>query len=196
MMSTLLALAALTPALHAGTVAAVGQPAPDFTLRDLSGKEVQLSDLRGKTVVLEWFNPGCPFVVYAHGEGPLRDQPARAAKDGVVWLAVNSGAPGKQGHGLEVNQKATSEWGMSYPVLLDEAGSVGRSYGAVTTPHMYVVDPKGTLVYAGALDNAPLGKSDTTVTKYVDAALADVKAGRTVATASTKPYGCSVKYGG
>ncbi|MDP2307820.1 MAG: redoxin domain-containing protein [Pseudomonadota bacterium] len=175
--------------------ATVGQPAPDFALKDLTGKEVKLSSFAGKTVVIEWFNPGCPFVVYAHGEGPLKDQAKTATGGGVVWLAVNSGAPGKQGNGLELNQQATASWGMTHPVLLDETGAVGKSYGATTTPNMYVVDPKGTLVYAGALDNAPLGKADGAPVNYVNAALADIAAGRAVSTPTTKPYGCGVKYG-
>ena len=187
-----LLLASLFTAAAAPTV---GQPAPDFALKDLSGKEVRLSSFKGKTVVLEWFNPGCPFVVYAHGDGPLKSQSAKATADGVVWLAVNSGAPGKQGAGLDVNKTAVSNWGIGYPVLLDEAGTVGKLYGATTTPNMFVVDPKGTLVYAGALDNAPLGKADGAPVNYVNAAIFDVSAGRAVATPSTKSYGCGVKYG-
>jgi peroxiredoxin len=173
----------------------VGKPAPEFRLNDLSGKEVALSSFKGKTVVIEWFNPGCPFVVYAHGEGPLTELAQKATADGVVWLAINSGAPGKQGHGVETNKKAVGDWKIGYPVLLDETGAVGRLYGATTTPNMFVVDPAGTLVYAGALDNAPLGKAEGPVGNYVSAALADVAAKRAVATPTTKPYGCSVKYG-
>ncbi|MDP2313154.1 MAG: thioredoxin family protein [Pseudomonadota bacterium] len=177
------------------TAAAVGTPAPDFALRDLSGKEVKLSAYKGTTVVVEWFNPGCPFVVYAHGEGPLKDMAKKTVDTGVVWLTVNSSAPGKQGHGLETNQQAVATWGITNPVLLDESGAVGKSYGATTTPNMFVVDPKGTLVYAGALDNAPLGKAEGAPVNYVKAAIDDVAAGRPVATPTTKPYGCGVKYG-
>jgi peroxiredoxin len=202
LLSALLALSTLGPTAAAGApaaaatpVATVGAPAPDFALKDLDGKEVRLSAYKGKTVVLEWFNPGCPFVVYAHGEGPLKAQPAKALADGVVWLAVNSGAPGKQGHGVEANKKAVQDWGIGYPVLQDEAGQVGRLYGATTTPNLFVVDPKGNLAYAGALDDAPLGKSEGAVTNHVTAALADIAAGRAVAKPSTKAYGCSVKYG-
>jgi hypothetical protein len=185
-------------ALVAASLAAptVGQPAPDFALKDLEGKEHKLSAYKGKTVVVEWFNPGCPFVQYAHGgSGPLAQMPAKALGEGVVWLAVNSGAPGKQGHGLDVNKKAASDWGMRYPVLLDEAGTVGKLYGAVTTPQMFVVDPQGMLVYAGALDNAPMGEAQGAPVNYVGAALADVAAKRAVKTATTKSYGCGVKYG-
>lgn len=191
-MRALLIALLLLPA--AALAAPVGQPAPDFTLTDLDGKEHKLSDYRGKTVVLEWFNPDCPFVVYAHGkQGPLASQPARVTATGVVWLAINSGAPGKQGHGVERNRKAKAEYGMGYPVLLDEDGAVGHAYDAKTTPHMFVVDPAGTLVYAGGLDDAPMGNGKAT--NHVDAALADLAASRPVANPRAKAYGCSVKYG-
>ena len=171
----------------------IGEPAPVFSLPDTTGKEVSLSAFKGKTVVLEWFNPDCPFVVYAHGgKGPLSEQTPRVLADGTVWLAINSGAPGKQGAGLARNVAARQEYGISYPVLMDPEGKVGRMYGAVTTPHMFVIDAKGTLVYAGGLDRAPLGRGDKT--NYVDAALVDLKAGKTPDRARTKPYGCSVKY--
>lgn len=141
----------------AAQVAQLGQPAPDFELQDLSGKNYKLSELRGKTVILEWYNPQCPFVEYAYKEGPLKDLAARS-KDKVVWLNINSGAPGKQGAGKELNQKLAQSLGVKNPVLLDEAGKVGRAYGAKTTPHMFIIDDKGVLVYRGALDNAPFGK--------------------------------------
>ncbi len=176
--------------------AELGKPAPDFELKDLDGKVVKLSDHKGKTVVLEWFNPECPFVVYAHGEGQLKDQAARTAKDGIVWLSINSGAEGKQGTGVEKNRKAMANWKMSNPILLDEKGEVGRRYDAKNTPQMFVIDAKGVLIYRGAIDNAPNGKPDggDKVVNYVDAALADLKAGKPVATAETKAYGCAVKY--
>jgi thiol-disulfide isomerase/thioredoxin len=187
--------ATTTPAEAAPAAAQLGQLAPDFTLTDLDGKEHALSALRGKTVVLEWFNPGCPYVKHAHGEGGvLSTYPAEATGQGVVWLAINSGAPGKQGHGVEANKQAVGGWKMGYPVLLDESGDVGRLYGAMTTPHIYVVDPAGKLVYRGAIDNRPLGEGQGTAVNYVAKALADLGAGRGVATADTKPYGCSVKY--
>lgn len=183
----------LTMTAMAGEVAP-GEKAPNFALPDLDGVMVELESLRGKTVVLEWFNPGCPFVVYAHEEGPLKDMASRHTADGVVWLAVNSGAPGKQGHGVQVNKDAGSEWSMSHPILLDEKGQVGQMYGAKTTPQMVVIDPSGVIQYAGALDNAPLGRAQGKTTNYVEAALADMAAGREVKTSHTKPYGCSVKY--
>jgi peroxiredoxin len=191
----LLASIVLLLALPAGaaTPAAVGQKAPAFELTDTDGRTHSLADYAGKTVVLEWFNPDCPFVVYAHGKsGPLASQPARVMDADTVWLAINSGAPGKQGHGLDRNRAARTEYGMTYPVLLDDTGDVGRAYGARTTPHMFVIDPAGTLVYAGGLDDAPMGKGGST--NYVDACVTELDAGRPVSTPSAKAYGCSVKY--
>jgi peroxiredoxin len=110
--------------------------------------------------VLEWFNPDCPFVKYAHGEGGPLESLANelTKKDGIVWLAINSGAPGKEGAGVERNKQAQAEWKLEHPILIDEDGKVGHTYGAQTTPHMFVIDPAGKLIYAGALDNAPLGR--------------------------------------
>ena len=173
----------------------LGLPAIDFELTDQNGKTSKLSDYKGKTVVLEWFNPGCPFVVYAHKEGPLKNMASKAMNDGVVWLAINSSAPGKQGHGLEANQKAAKDWNMEHPILFDEKGVVGRLYGAVTTPQMFVVDAKGILVYEGALDNAPRGQAPASgQVDHISNALADLKAGKAVKTSRSRPYGCSVKY--
>ncbi|XYH98856.1 thioredoxin family protein [Sorangium sp. So ce1128] len=176
--------------------AKIGQPAPDFTLPDLDGKPVKLADHKGKTVVLEWFNPGCPFVQLAHRKGGLKDVPAQQTAKGVVWLAINSGAPGKQGAAREENVKAKAEFGMGYPVLLDEKGDVGRAYGAQRTPHMVIIDPQGTLVYAGAIDSTKGGEPepDEQVTNYVDAALAELTAGKAISTKETEAFGCTVKY--
>ena len=178
----------------------VGNPAellkaPNFTLPDQDGNKVSLSQFKGKIVVLEWFNPGCPFVKYAHGkEGPLKDQAARLADDEVVWLAINSGAPGKQGHGLDLNKSAAKKWGMSHPILFDEDGTIGKLYGAKTTPHMYIVNGDGNFVYKGALDDAPLGHADGEFVNYVDAALDALKKGEPIAVSAKRSYGCSVKY--
>jgi len=176
--------------------AVVGKPAPDFSLKDLDGKPVKLSDYKDKVVVLEWFNPNCPFVAAAHGkDGALRDLPSKAAADGVVWLTINSSAAGQEGAGVEANKKMRDEWKISNPVLLDESGTVGRAYGAKSTPHMFVIDAKGVLAYSGALDNAPQGKveGDKKV-NHVEAAIAELKAGKPVTNKETKPYGCPVKY--
>lgn len=176
--------------------AAIGKPAPGFTLTDLEGNEVSLSQFSGKTVVLEWFNPECPFVKAAHDSGPLKDLAARTtAAPNVAWLAVNSGAPGKQGHGVEVNQTAAKTWAMAHPILLDETGAVGHAYGATNTPHMFVIDAEGTLVYRGALDNAPMGEPDGGArVAYFEDALAAVQGGTAVSSAETRAWGCSVKY--
>jgi len=176
--------------------AKIGQPAPDFTLTDLDGKTVRLADFKGKTVVLEWFNPGCPFVQAAHKKGSLKGMAARYTSKGTVWLAINSGAAGKQGHGKEVNAKGKTDFGMSYPILLDESGTVGRAYGAKRTPHMYVIDPAGVLVYAGAIDSTQGGEpeKDDKVINYVEAALGELAQGKPVSTAETESFGCSVKY--
>jgi peroxiredoxin len=141
--------------------AKVGEPAPAFTLPSVAGESISLADYAGKTVVLEWFNPDCPFVKYAHDAGgPLASLANEQTKAGVVWLAINSGAAGNQGAGVERNKQAQVDWKLEHPILIDEDGKVGHTYGAQTTPHMYVIDPSGKLIYAGALDNAPLGRVD------------------------------------
>ena len=179
--------------------AEVGKPAPDFTAKDLDGKEVKLSSFKGKVVVLEWFNPGCPFVKNAHTKGSLKEAAKKHTKNGVVWLAVNSGAAGKQGHGADANREGAKTFAMEHPIVLDESGDIGRAYGATNTPHMMVIDDKGTLVYRGAIDNSPDGEGESPtggkLVSYVDEALAALAAGKAPATAETKAYGCSVKYG-
>jgi peroxiredoxin len=172
----------------------IGSPAPAFSLSDLDGETWSLEALRGKTVVLEWFNPGCPFVVAAHEEGPLKDLAARSVGDDVVWLAINSGAPGKQGADPADNVAAREKWGMTHPVLLDPDGTVGKAYGAVNTPQLVVIDAKGTLQYWGALDNAPLNEARGERRPWTADAIAKVKAGEKAKPAKTKPWGCSVKY--
>ncbi len=177
------------------SIAGDSSSAPDFSLKDTDGNEVSLSDFRGKTVVLEWFNPGCPFVKYAHGKGPLATMAKEATQAGdVVWLAINSGASGKQGTGLDVNQAAKRNWAMTHAVLLDESGETGQKYAAKTTPHMYVIDKNGDIRYRGALDNAPLGRNAGAYRNYVSEALADLAGGSKVRVAQTLSYGCSVKY--
>ena len=183
------------PLVDPAATAAVGAPAPDFTLPAANGSTVKLSDFKGKRVVLEWFNPECPFVKAAHDGGPLKDLAARTTATGVVWLAINSGAPGKQGHGPEANKRAAEAWKLTHPILLDESGAVGHAYAATNTPHMYIVDDKGVLVYRGGLDNAPMGEPDggTRVAHFEDA-LAALAAGKPVVAAETRAWGCSVKY--
>jgi len=190
---------AAAPAPAAAKMAKVGEAAPDFTLKDTAGKEHHLADLTkaGKIVVLEWFNPDCPVSAgYHKGDNVMKSVAAEVMAKDVVWLAINSGGPGQQGAGLERNQKAITEYSIAYPVLMDESGSVGRMYGAKTTPHMFVVDPKGTLVYAGGIDDKPsTDQADIPTAKnFVAAALDEAMAGKAITTASSPSYGCSVKY--
>ena len=175
---------------------APGDAAPDFTLTDTAGREHHLQGYldAGQTVVLEWFNPDCPFIQKHHKHHQTMNETFAAVKDqGVVWLAINSGAEGKQGAGLERNRKAVEEYAMPFPVLLDADGAVGKAYGARTTPHMFVIAADGTVAYAGAIDDNRSAQ-DLGQTNHVAQALAAVLAGKPVATAETKPYGCSVKY--
>jgi cytochrome oxidase Cu insertion factor (SCO1/SenC/PrrC family) len=184
------------PAAAAGP-ARVGAPAPDFTLTDLDGKSVSLCEFRGKLVVLEWFNPGCPFVRNSHTTGSLKGLAAKYAGD-VVWLAINSGGSGKQGAGVEANREGAKQFDLHHPILIDESGKVGQLYGAERTPHMFVVNPEGVLVYKGAIDNSPDGEGQSPeggkLVNYVDGAISAVRSGAKVSPEETKAYGCSVKY--
>ncbi|MEL6181854.1 MAG: thioredoxin family protein, partial [Myxococcota bacterium] len=196
--------AATKPAAQPGatpdtaTAAALGKPAPDFTLTSLEGKTVRLSEHKGSVVVLEWFNPDCPFVRAAHEKGELKTMAQTTTGKGVVWLAINSGAPGKQGHGKDANTQGRERFGLNHPILMDETGKVGKRYGAKRTPHMFVIDKEGKLVYRGALDNTGSGVSADvdTVENYVQQAIDSAMEGKPVATPETKAYGCSVKYAG
>ncbi len=178
--------------------AELGKPAPDFTLKDVDGKEVKLSSFKGKTVVLEWFNPECPYVKASHTRGSLVDTAKKQQKNGIVWLSINSGAAGKQGAGAEKSKEGAKGFAMENPILVDEAGTVGKEYGATNTPHLFVIDAKGVLAYRGAIDNSPDGEGQSPeggkLVNYVDAALEDLAAKRAVKTPDTKAYGCSVKY--
>lgn len=185
------------PAPHrqASATAQTGSKAPAFELTDLSKKLHRLSDYAGKIVVLEWFNPGCPFVKYAHSKGPLKDLAKQLKGHDLVWLAINSSAPGRQGHGVEKNTIAKAKYGMNYPVLIDESGQVGRAYGAKTTPHMFIINAQGMLVYKGALDNAPLGTVDGKKhINYVKEAVSALRQAKRIKQPHTNAYGCSVKY--
>jgi peroxiredoxin len=190
----------LSSALVATPALAVepGAPAPDFTLKDTEGKSVHLADYKGKYVVLEWFNPGCPFVKAAHTKGSLVTFAKTEQKKGVVWLAINSGAAGKQGNGADATRTAVKTFNMSNPVLLDESGTVGHAYGATNTPDMFVIGKDQKVLYAGAIDNSPDGEGQSPqsgkLVNYVDQALTQAMTGHTVDVSSTKPYGCSVKY--
>ena len=176
----------------------VGKAAPQFTLTDTSGKTWKLSDLKGKVVVLEWFNHGCPFVKKHYESGNMQKLHKEYTGKGVTWLAINSSAKGKQGNASAAeHEKAFKDKGAApTAVLVDEEGTVGRAYGAKTTPNMYVIDKKGILVYAGAIDdkNGTEQSEIETAKNYVKSALDEILNGKTVTIAETKPYGCSVKY--
>lgn len=184
----------------AGPVSAAiapGDQAPDFTLLDTAGKEHHLQKYldAGKVVVLEWFNPDCPFIKKHHKNARTMNETFAAVKDqDVVWLAINSSADGREGAGLGRNKKASTEYELPFPILMDEPGNVGRLYGAKTSPHMFVINADGVVVYNGAIDDNP-SPSTMGKTNYVQAALKSVLAGAEVQNPSTRPYGCSVKYG-
>jgi peroxiredoxin len=165
--------------------------APQFTLKNYDGKEVSLSDYAGKIVVLEWFNYECPFVKY-HYEKPktMASLAAKYKDKDVVWLAVNSTKHLK----TEKNKAFAEEHKLGYPILDDRSGKVGRAYSAKTTPHMFIIDAKGRIVYDGGIDNSPMGSKKEKAVNYVDKALVELTAGKAVSIPKTKPYGCSVKY--
>jgi peroxiredoxin len=167
----------------------VGEKAPDFTLMDTEGNSVSLSDFAGKIVVLEWLNPDCPYVKRHYKTGTMKNLATAYADRDVVWLTINST------HYMDAaaNAKFKADNDLPYTILVDQDGTVGHTYDAATTPHMYIIDGEGTLVYVGAIDDDPRGSSDAP-SNYVAAALDEVTAGKPVTTAETKPYGCSVKY--
>lgn len=177
----------------------MGKAAPDFTLTDIHGNKHSLSEFKGKTVVLEWVNPECPFVMKHYDKsGNMPKTQKAATSDGVIWLQINSGSPGAQGDYAPAKvmewQKRNAVASTAY--FRDQDGKVGKLYDARTTPHMYVIDPSGTLVYAGGIDDIRSSKPEdiSRATNYVNAALADLKAGKPVRTKHSQPYGCSVKY--
>ena len=177
--------------------AVLGQPAPDFKLTDVDGKIYQLSQFRGRPVVLEWFNPRSEHSQDLYREGGiLREMPERLAGQGVVWLTINSEAPGEPGSGADENKAFKLACGMWSPILMDPTGAVGRAYGAKTAPHLFLISGKGLLVYRGALDNAPLGvvPIKDVKTNYLDLALRDLRSGHAVMIGQTQPYGARIHY--
>jgi len=195
----LLTLAAACLFAVSAQAVTVGTAAPDFTLPDSNGKTHSLSEYKGKTVVLEWNNPGCPFVQKHYSSGNIPKQQADATGAGVVWLTINSGADGKQGHmdGAGANAFVAQFNAKPSAYLFDGDGKVGHAYGAKTTPHMYIIDGGGVLRYMGGIDSiASSDKEDLgKATQYVPQALAELKAGKAVSVATSQPYGCGVKYG-
>ncbi len=195
---TAAALAGLCLAANTIAAPAVGQAAPDFALTDTAGNTVRLSDFKGRHVVLEWVNPGCPYVRKHYNSANMQGTQKEATNRGVVWLAINSTetaspdylAPPQLARWM-VQQKA-------FPTLtlLDEEGTVGKSYGARTTPHMYLVNPHGTLIYAGGIDSVASARQEDVklAVNYVKQAVNEALAGQPLRNATTRPYGCSIKY--
>ncbi|MBI2516425.1 MAG: redoxin domain-containing protein [Opitutae bacterium] len=198
---SLIATTAVMAVLFARAEAApeIGQAAPDFTLADIHGQKHSLSDFKGKTVVLEWVNPDCPFVRKHYDKsGNLPGLQKDAAADGIVWLQINSAAAGLEG---DYDNAQAAAWqqrihASATAYLRDQTGKIGKLYDARTTPHLFIISPQGTLLYAGGIDS--IRSADPTdiakATNYVKEALADLKAGRAIRTPASKPYGCSVKY--
>jgi hypothetical protein len=192
------AVGAVIFAPSARAAAVVGQLAPAFSAPDTTGATRSLADYKGKYVVLEWVNFECPFVGKHYGSGHMQKLQKEYTGKGVVWLSINSSAAGQQGYYAadKVNALVAQKGASPTAYLLDTAGTIGRAYGAKTTPHMFIVDPRGTLIYAGGIDDTPsTDQADIKTAKnYVQAALDEALAGKPVTTASTQSYGCSVKY--
>ncbi|HZC35714.1 MAG TPA: thioredoxin family protein [Chthoniobacterales bacterium] len=176
----------------------VGKEAPDFALTDTNGKTHHLSDYKGKYVVLEWYQPDCPFVRKHYNSGNMQALQKEYVAKGIIWLSIDSSAAGQEGNypAAELNQIAAKTGAARTALLLDADGKVGHLYGAKTTPDMYIINPEGKLVYEGAIDDKPsTDLADIKTAKnYVKSALNAVLGGQTVASSSTRPYGCSVKY--
>jgi peroxiredoxin len=190
------AVAALSTSAWAAAVP--GQPAPAFRAVDVNGKPVALADFRGKTVVLEWNNPNCPFVQKHYTSGNMQALQQKNTGAGVVWLAINSTT---EAHSDYMTPTKLAAWfgeqkAAPTAIVMDPKGEIGRAYGAKVTPHMYVIDPKGTLVYAGAIDDKrSANPADVkTATNHVTAALNELASGKAVTTAATTAYGCTIKY--
>jgi hypothetical protein len=185
-------------AAPASAAPVVGKPAPNFKLPDANGRIVQLADFKGKMVVLEWNNPGCPFVKKHYGSGNMQKTQSAAKAAGAVWLSINSGAVGEQGHmsGAEAKAFLASAKAQPTAYLLDPKGVVGKGYDAKTTPHLFIINAKGTLVYEGGIDDKPTpNPADIKGARnHVLAAVSEMKAGKAVSVAKTRPYGCNVKY--
>ena len=178
--------------------AEIDKAAPNFTLSDASGKKLTLADYKGKYVVLEWINVDCPFVKKHYNSGNMQSLQKDYAKKGVVWLSICSSAPGNQGYyeGKDITKRMESSKGMQTAYLVDADGMVGKMYGAKTTPHMFIINPDGVLIYAGGIDDKPSTNTADIdgATNYVQQCLEAAMSGKPIATKSAAPYGCSVKY--
>jgi peroxiredoxin len=192
-----LPLAAVLPGTAQAAAAAVGQAAPDFSATDTAGKIHKLSDFKGKLVVLEWTNPGCPFVQKHYG-GNMQTLQKEITGKGVVWLAINSTEPESADYQAPAKLAGWIKEKGAAPTatLMDEPGKIGQLYGAKTTPHLYIVDTQGRLAYAGAIDSIPSARESDikTATNYVRQSVGELLAGKPVSQPSTRAYGCSVKY--
>ena len=196
--ATLFLFIATVPLMAAEPAPEVGAPAPVFELPDTHGQTHSLEQYRGSWVVLEWLNYGCPYVQKHYRTGNIPSQQEKWTDEGVVWLAIVSSAPGKQGYykPAEMNEK-NEEWGNNATaVLLDPSGEVGMAYEARTTPHMFVIDPEGDVVYMGGIDDVPTARDEDLerATQLVDQALTQAMNGEDVSQPTSRPYGCSVKY--
>jgi len=196
-LGTAFAVASLTP-LGAVAQAVIGQPAPAFSAVDANGKTVSLADFKGKHVVLEWVNPGCPYVQKHYNSGNMPATQKAAIDKGVTWLAVSSTAKdaGDYRAPKDLVGWIQGKGGAPSATLMDDGGKIGRAYGARTTPHMYLIDPQGKLLYAGAIDSKPTSNPAdiATATNYVNQAVGEVLAGKPVSQPTTRAYGCSIKY--
>jgi AhpC/TSA family len=185
-------------AAPAYSAAVIGQKAPEFTAKDAMGKTVNLADFKGKTVVLEWVNPGCPYVRKHYGAGNMQSTQKDAADKGVVWLAINSTDTQHPDYlaPAVLQSWMTEQKAAATHTVMDESGKIGQQYAARTTPHMYIINAQGNLIYAGGIDSiASANPADIkTATNYVKQSLGEVAAGKPISSANTKPYGCSVKY--
>jgi len=202
MASTMLVVTPASVAMTEGRRAGpeIGKAAPDFSLPDTYGKEHALAQYRGKWVVLEWLNYDCPYVGKHYRSGNIPNQQKKWTEQGVVWMAVVSSAPGKQGYfeAADMNARSAKEGSHATAVLLDPEGNVGHLYDARTTPHMFVIDPEGVLRYMGGIDDVPTARVEDLqrATQLADQALTELFAGKSVSVPTSRPYGCSVKYAG
>lgn len=183
---------------HAFAAPAVGQKAPDFTLTDTAGKTVRLSDFKGKHVVLEWVNPGCPYVRKHYDSANMQGTQNEATALGVIWLAINSTESASYDYlpAAKLARWMTDQKAAPTVTLMDEDGKAGQGYGARTTPHMYIVNPQGILIYAGGIDSIPSSRQEDvkTAVNYVKQGVRQALAGQPLSNPTTRPYGCSVKY--
>lgn len=191
-------LAMLSSALPAFAAPAVGQAAPNFTLKDTAGRAVSLAEFKGKHVVLEWVNPSCPYVRKHYGSANMQGTQREVTGKGVVWLTINSTEEGSSEYlaPAALGQWMSEQKAAATRTLLDAEGTVGQAYGARTTPHLYIIDPQGKLIYAGGIDSVPSARvaDIQAATNYVKQGITQALAGQPLTNASTRPYGCSVKY--